>query len=111
MRADGHARSGQVDVERWGADHRSFAFDVPAEHPPARRLTLAEVGPYLGLPNPVPAPDFEEEPFMRRPTSRRAVLAVLAASLAIAAPSVVIAKPATGCTSGNALVFLPNPVV
>ncbi len=46
-----------------------------------------------------------------RPASRRAVLAVLATSLAIAAPSVVIAKPATGCTSGNALVFLPNPVV
>ena len=48
---------------------------------------------------------------MRRPTSRRAVLAVLAASLAIALPAAVVAKPASGCTSGTALVFLPNPVV
>jgi hypothetical protein len=48
---------------------------------------------------------------MRRPTSRRAVLAVLVASLAIAAPTAVVAKPASGCTSGTALVFLPNPVV
>lgn len=48
---------------------------------------------------------------MRRPSSRRVVLAVLAASLAVAAPAAVVAKQAAGCTTGSALVFLPNPVV
>ena len=66
---------------------------------------------YFGLPDLVLAHDFLEEPLMRRPTSRRAVLAVLVACLALAAPAVVVAKPASGCTSGTALVFLPNPVV
>jgi hypothetical protein len=48
---------------------------------------------------------------MRRRSSRRAVVAMLAAALAIAAPVAVAAKQSTGCTSGAALVFNPNPVV
>jgi len=48
---------------------------------------------------------------MHRHSSRRAVLAVLAASLAIAAPAAVLAKQPAGCTSGSALVFMPNPLV
>ena len=44
--------------------------------------------------------------------SRRATAAVLAASLAVAAPVVsVAAKQDTGCRSGTGLVFYPNPVV
>jgi hypothetical protein len=39
------------------------------------------------------------------------VLAVLAASLAIAAPAAVVAKQGADCTSGTALVFLPSPLV
>jgi zinc metalloprotease ZmpB len=36
---------------------------------------------------------------------------MLSSLLPIAAPLTVAAKPATGCTSGNGLVFNPNPVV
>ena len=43
--------------------------------------------------------------------SRRAIVAALAAALAIAAPISVVAKQASGCTTGTALVFFPNPVV
>lgn len=48
---------------------------------------------------------------MRRRLSRRALVAALAAALAIAAPIAVSAKQPGGCTSGTALVFMPNPVV
>jgi hypothetical protein len=48
---------------------------------------------------------------MRRPSSRRALVAALAAALAFVAPITASAKQPTGCTSGTALVFLPNPVV
>lgn len=48
---------------------------------------------------------------MRRRSSRLAVLATLVALLPLAAPITAVAKPATGCTSGTALVFNPNPVV
>ena len=43
--------------------------------------------------------------------TRRAIVAALAAALAIAAPISVVAKQASGCTTGTALVFFPNPVV
>jgi hypothetical protein len=39
------------------------------------------------------------------------LIAALVGSLAIAAPVAVSAKPVAGCTTGTALVFLPNPVV
>jgi hypothetical protein len=47
---------------------------------------------------------------VRRPV-RRAIVALSALALAAAAPIAVSAKPASGCTTGTALVFLPNPVV
>ena len=47
---------------------------------------------------------------MRRPSSRHALVAALAASLAIAAPVAVSAKQPSGCTTGQAKVFFPNPV-
>lgn len=43
--------------------------------------------------------------------SRRASVALLAASLAVAAPVAVNAKQPSGCTSATGLVFMPNPVV
>jgi hypothetical protein len=48
---------------------------------------------------------------MRRRSSRLALVAAVAACLALGAPIVAVAKTASGCTSGTALVFMPNPVV
>jgi zinc metalloprotease ZmpB len=48
---------------------------------------------------------------VRSRLSRRAIVAVLAAGLAIAAPVTVSGKQAAGCTSAEALAFYPNPVV
>ena len=48
---------------------------------------------------------------MRRRLSRRAIVATLAATLAVAAPIAVSAKQPTGCTTGTGMVFRPNPVV
>jgi len=48
---------------------------------------------------------------MRRRLSNRALLAVLAAAMAVIAPIPAAAKQPTGCTSGTAKVFNPNPVV
>jgi hypothetical protein len=42
---------------------------------------------------------------------RRAIVAVLAASLAITAPVAANAKQPSGCREGTGLVFMPNPVV
>lgn len=47
---------------------------------------------------------------MRARLPRRTVLAVLVAALAVSVPVSVTAKQPTGCTSGEALVFYPNPV-
>lgn len=47
----------------------------------------------------------------RRAPGTRAAIVALIGALAIAAPAAVVAKPAAGCTTGTALVFLPNPVV
>jgi len=43
--------------------------------------------------------------------SRRALFAAIVGTLAIAAPVAVSAKQPTGCTTAEALVFMPNPVV
>lgn len=48
---------------------------------------------------------------MRRPSSRRATVALLAVALGMVAPVAASAKQPTGCTSGTAKVFNPNPVV
>jgi hypothetical protein len=48
---------------------------------------------------------------MPRLLSRRATIVFLAASLAVIAPIPASAKQPTGCTSGTAKVFNPNPVV
>ncbi|MEO5703985.1 MAG: M36 family metallopeptidase [Candidatus Limnocylindrales bacterium] len=44
-------------------------------------------------------------------SNRRALVAMLAATLALGAPAIASAKQPTGCTSGTGLVFMPNPVV
>ena len=43
--------------------------------------------------------------------SRRALIAAIVGTLAIAAPVAVVAKQPSGCTTSEGLVFLPNPVV
>jgi hypothetical protein len=43
--------------------------------------------------------------------SRRVLIAAATATLALGAPIGASAKQAAGCTTGSALVFLPNPVV
>jgi zinc metalloprotease ZmpB len=43
--------------------------------------------------------------------SRRALIAAVVGTLAIAAPVAVVAKQPSGCTTAEGLVFLPNPVV
>ena len=48
---------------------------------------------------------------MRHRSSRGVVLAAVAALVVAAVPAVATAKQPTGCTSGEALVFMPNPIV